>query len=103
MYRPNAERVSLRTYSPTRVDAQYRKSIDSNYVDQEGRTSLHLAVLQHGDDEEAVKHVIRAGVNINASDKHGCRCVHYAAEKGLTRYTVPHMLAYGCGDTRSCR
>jgi len=64
------------------ASAKYRKHIDPNYCDSDGRTHLHAIADQIWNDDVAIDNAVKDGCDVNAVDNHGCRPIHYAAEKG---------------------
>lgn len=71
---------------------EYRQNVEANYLDHDGCTNLHLAVIQ--DNDNLISRAIKAGCDVNAADKYGRRPMHLAAEHGSTR-AVRKLLMHG--------
>ena len=68
--------------SDTLAKEEYKVKVDPTYVDQEGRTQLHLAVLQATDNVCVIRHMLDAGCDVTARDRMGQTPIHMASERG---------------------
>lgn len=76
---------------------EYRKHIESNAMDSDGRTYLHQVVLQ-GDSAQLVEEAIKAGCDINKADQFGLNATHLACKKGY-KNTVEKLISFGADLT----
>jgi ankyrin repeat protein len=58
-----------------------KNKIDPKSLDEDGRNFLHIAVLQCGDNDCLVNHIIKEGCDVSARDKFGKTPLHYAVQK----------------------
>lgn len=91
---PTAQRIQTQIrYNTSFVASEkYSKHIETGVCDQDGRTVLHIIAIQGNDDD--ADHALRAGCDVNCQDRHGCRPIHYAAERGCIGY-VKKLITHG--------
>lgn len=87
---PNLGKISTAKWSPLHsfalsweikcMDKLLENGLDIDYVDKNGYTALHMAVI--GKKEAVIIHLLRKGANPNARDPDGATPLHYAIQVG---------------------
>ena len=78
-----------------RREASKKVEIDVHARDRAGRTELHYAANDNGDDYEPVRHLLAQGADIDARDSKGMTPLLMAAQYPGTRKVIELLIASG--------
>lgn len=98
---PNLEKISSEKWSPLHslglsfqifsMDKLLESGHDIDFVNKEGLTALHKAVI--GKKEAVISHLLRKGASPHVQDKDGATPLHYAVQVGA-KQTVKLLIKY---------